>query len=285
MTKIAIVTDSTSDIPANLLKKLNINVVPLTVLFDNESYKADGIDLSIKDFYIKLKNSKVLPKTIQPSPGDFIKTYKKLFENHNEIISIHISKKMSGTIDSAIIAKKEFKDKRIEIIDSELVHMPLGFLVVEAAVMADKGYDVESIIERIQLLKQNMKSLFVPKTLEYLQKGGRIGRAKSLIASLLEIKPILTINMGEVSPYKNTRRWSQAKEEIVNSMKTILPQPGNLVVSVGDLDLKEDGEEMAQKIKDELNPVELIRVDFGVIVGAHLGPAIGITFYDRPLLK
>jgi len=285
LTKIAIVTDSTSDIPADLLKKLNINVVPLTVLFDNESYKADGIDLSIKDFYIKLKNSKVLPKTIQPSPGDFIKIYKKLFENHNEIISIHISKKMSGTIDSAIIAKKEFKDKRIEIIDSELVHMPLGFLVMEAAVMADKGYDAESIIKRIQLLKQNMKSLFVPKTLEYLQKGGRIGRAKSLIASLLEIKPILTINLGEVSPYKNTRRWSQAKEEIVNSMKTILPQPGNLVVSVGDLDLKEDGEEMAQKIKDELNPVELIRVDFGVIVRAHLGPAIGITFYDRSLLN
>lgn len=285
MTKIAIVTDSTADIPADLLKKLDISIVPLTVLFDKESYKADGIDLPIKDFYIKLKNSKVLPKTIQPSPGDFIKTYKNLFEKYDEIISIHISKKMSGTVDSAIIAKKEFKNKKIEIIDSELVHMPLGFLVIEAANMAKKGYDSQSIIERIRLIKPQMKSLFVPKTLEYLQKGGRIGRAKSLIASLLEIKPILTINLGEVSPYKNTRRWSQAKEEIINSMKIMLPEPENLVVSVGDLDLREDGEEMAQKIKNQLNPSEIIRVDFGVIVGAHLGPAIGITFYDRPLLK
>ncbi|MDD3520690.1 MAG: DegV family protein [Actinomycetota bacterium] len=285
MTKIAIVTDSTSDIPVEILKKLNISVVPLTVLFDKESYKADGIELSIKDFYMKLKNSKVLPKTIQPSPGDFIKTYKELFEKYDEIISIHISKKMSGTVDSAIIAKKEFKDKKIEIIDSELVHMPLGFLVMEAAYMAGKGFESKSIIERINLLKPQIKSLFVPKTLEYLQKGGRIGRAKSLIASLLEIKPILTINLGEVSPYKNTRRWNQAKDEIVSSMKIILPEPKNLIVSVGDLDLKEDGEEMAQKIKDKLNPSELIRVDFGAIVGAHLGPGIGITFYDRPILK
>jgi len=151
--------------------------------------------------------------------------------------------------------------------------------------MADKGYDLKSIVERVNYLKPEMKSLFVPKTLEYLQKGGRIGRAKSLIASLLEIKPILTINLGEVSPYKNTRRWNQAKDEIISSMKSIIPEPKNLIVSVGDLDLKEDGEEMAQRIKKELHPSELIRVDFGIIVGAHLGPAIGITFYDSPPLS
>jgi len=285
LTKIAIVTDSTSDIPIDLIKKFNIHVVPLTVMFGQESFKADGIDLTIRDFYTKLKNSKVMPKTIQPSPGDFIKTYKKIFENYDEIVSIHISKKMSGTVDSAVIARKDFKEKNIEVIDSELVHLPLGFLVLEAANMADKGYDLKSIVERVNYLKPEMKSLFVPKTLEYLQKGGRIGRAKSLIASLLEIKPILTINLGEVSPYKNTRRWNQAKDEIISSMKSIIPEPKNLIVSVGDLDLKEDGEEMAQRIKKELHPSELIRVDFGIIVGAHLGPAIGITFYDSPPLS
>lgn len=282
MAKIAIVTDSTADIPPDLAKKLDINIVPLTVLFGKESFKADGIDLPIPEFYQKLKDSKVLPKTIQPSPGDFTKTYKELFKNYDEIISIHISKKMSGTADSATIAKKEFPDKRIEIIDSELVHMPLGFLAIEAALMAEKNHNTDSIVARIKALIPAMKSLFVPKTLNYLQKGGRIGRAKSLIASLLEIKPILTINLGEVSPYKNTRRWSQAKNEIINSMKVILPEPKNLIVSVGDLDLRDDGEEMAERIKEEFKPAELIRVDFGVIVGAHLGPAIGITFYDRP---
>ncbi len=281
MEKIAIVTDSTADIPKKLYEKYKITIVPLTVIFGDESYKADGVDLSIKDFYEKLKISKQLPKTVQPSPGDFIVIYKELLKNYDAIISIHISKKMSGTVDSALIAKKEFQDKKIEVVDSRLVHMPLGFLAIEAAMMAEKGASIEQILDRINMLKPNMKSLFVPKTLEYLQKGGRIGRAKSLIASLLEIKPILTINYGEVSPYKNTRRWNQAKEEILTSMKVILPSPENLIVSVGDLDLKEDGEEMAERIKAEFNPRELIRVDFGIIVGAHLGPAIGITFYDR----
>lgn len=281
MKKIAIVTDNTADIPKKLYEKYKITIVPLTVIFGDESYKADGVDLSIKDFYEKLKVSKQLPKTVQPSPGDFIIIYKELLKNYDAIISIHISKKMSGTVDSALIAKKEFQDKKIEVVDSGLVHMPLGFLAIEAAMMAEKGASIEQILDRINMLKPNMKSLFIPKTLEYLQKGGRIGRAKSLIASLLEIKPILTINYGEVSPYKNTRRWNKAKEEILTSMKVILPSPENLIVSVGDLDLKEDGEEMAERIKAEFNPRELIRVDFGIIVGAHLGPAIGITFYDR----
>jgi len=281
LANIAIVTDSTADIPKKIYDMHKITIVPLTVVFGDESYKADGIDLPIDDFYKKLKVSKNLPKTIQPSPGDFIVVYRELLKNYDQIISIHISKKMSGTVDSALIARKEFPDKKIEIIDSQLVHMPLGFLAIEAAMMAKKGDSIEKIRDRINFLKPNMKSLFVPKTLEYLQKGGRIGRAKSLIASLLEIKPILTLNYGEVSPYKNTRRWNQAKDEIIASMKIILPSPENLIVSVGDLDLKEDGEEMAERIKSELNPAELIRVDFGIIVGAHLGPAIGISFYDR----
>lgn len=281
MEHIAIVTDSTADIPKTLCDKYKITVVPLTVVFGDESYKADGVDLPIKDFYEKLKTAKNLPKTIQPSPGDFILAYKKLFKKYDEIISIHISKKMSGTVDSALIAKKEFPDKKIEVVDSQLVHMPLGFLAIEASIMAKDGSSVEKIIDNINFFKMNMKSLFVPKTLAYLQKGGRIGRAKSLIASLLEIKPILTLNYGEVSPYKNTRRWKQAKDEIINSMKDMLPSYENLIVSVGDMDLKEDGEDMAERIKKEFNPLELVRVDFGLIVGSHLGPAIGITFYDR----
>ena len=281
MGKIAIVTDSTADIPQDLIKKFNIVVVPLTVSFGEEFFKVDGIELTNEEFCKKLETSKELPKTIQPSPGDFVETYKKLFQNYDQIISIHISKKMSGTLDSAQIAKKEFPDKVIEVIDSELVHMPLGFIVLEAADMAIKDFDLDKILARIQFLKQNMHSLFIPRTLEYLQKGGRIGRAKSLVASLLEIKPILTLNLGEVSPYKNTRRWNQAKEEIINSMKNILPNPKNLTVSVGDLNLRQDGEEMFERIKKELNPKKILRVNFGPIVGAHLGPAIGITFYDR----
>lgn len=279
---IAIVTDSTSDIPKELCDKYNITTVPLSVIFGEETFTDNGVDITVEQFYKKLKTSEKLPTTAQPTPQDFLKTYTELLKDYETIISIHISKKMSGTIDSAEMAKKELEGKDIVIVDSELVHMPLGFLVLKAAQLAKEGKSKEEILKGIDELKSKMGILFVPSTLEYLKKGGRIGRAKALLASLLEIKPILTLKYGEVSPYKTTRRWNQAKTEIINSMKEMVKKPESLVVSVGDSDAKEDGEEMAERIKSTFNPKEILRVDIGCIVGTHLGPGgIGITFYEE----
>jgi len=129
---------------------------------------------------------------------------------------------MSGTIPSAEMAKKDFPGNDIEIIDSEFVHMPFGFLVIKAAQLAQEGKSKDEILKAVYDLKSKIKELFIPSTLEYLKKGGRIGRAKGLLASLLDIKPILTLNLGEVSQFKSTRRWSQAKKELINSMKDML---------------------------------------------------------------
>lgn len=279
---IAIVTDSTSDISKELCEKYHITTVPLSVIFGDEAFRDNGIDITVEQFYKKLKTSEKLPTTTQPTPQDFVKTYKELLKDHETIISIHISKKMSGTIDSAEMAKKELPDKDIVIVDSELVHMPLGFLVLKAAQLAQEGKSKEEILKALDELKSKMGILFVPSTLEYLKKGGRIGRAKALLASMLEIKPILTIKYGEVSSFKNTRRWNQAKAELINSMKEMVKNPENLVVSVGDSDAKEDGDEIAERIKSTFNPKQLLRVDIGCIVGTHLGPGgIGITFYEE----
>lgn len=279
---IAIVTDSTADIPKDLVEKYKIKVVPLSVIFGEESFLDDGVDITIEEFYRKMRTSEIIPTTTQPTPSDFVKTYKELLKDHNSIVSIHISKKMSGTIDSAEIAKKEFPDKDIEIIDSELVHMPCGFLVLKAAKLAQDGKSKEEILKAVSDIKSKINVLFSPSTLEYLKRGGRIGRAKALLASLLQIKPILTLHLGEVSPYKNTRRWEQAKNEIINSMKNMIEEGENMVVSVADSDAKEDGDEMAERIKATFNPKQLLRVDIGCIVGAHLGPGgIGITFYEE----
>jgi DegV family protein with EDD domain len=282
MSRIAIVTDSTSDIPVDLVKKNSIKSVPLSVIFKDATYLDDGKEITIEDFYKKLKTAEDLPTTTQPTPRDFVETYTSLLKDYDSIISIHISKKMSGTINSAELAKQQMPDADINIFDSELVHMPLGFMVLQAAKLAGEGKSKDEILEALREFKQKIKVLFVPSTLEYLKKGGRIGKAKGLIASLLEIKPILTINAGEVSQFKTTRRWNQAKIELVNSMEPMISEPKNLTVSIGDSDAKEDAEEMAARIKERFGPKEMIRVNIGAVVGTHLGPGgIGITFYEE----
>jgi len=282
MSRIAIVTDSTSDIPKNMVKELDIKVIPLTVIFEEKSFLDDGKEITISEFYKKIRSSEKLPTTTVPSPKYFLEAYTDILKESESIISIHISKKMSGTVNSAEMAKKEMPGKDIEIIDSEYVHLPLGFLVLKAAQLAQEGKSKEEILKGIYDLKPKVKVLFVPSTLEYLKKGGRIGKAKGLIASLLDIKPILTVHDGEVSQFKTARRWNQAKTELIESMKTIIKNPQNLVVAIGDSDAKEDAEEMYERIKETFNPKRILRVDIGTVVGTHMGPGgIGISFYEE----
>ncbi len=281
MSKISIVTDSTSDIPQVLIEKYNIKVVPLYVNFENESFIDNGVDITVEEFYRRLSDVKVLPKSAQPSPADFINAYNEVLRNSDTIISIHISKKMSGTIDSAEIAKKEL-GKDIEIVDSELVHLPLGLVVLKAARLAQENKSKEEILSEINNFRKKINVLFIPKTLKYLIMGGRIGRAKGLIASILEINPILTLNLGEVSQYKTTRRWNQAKTELVESMKSMIKDPSQTNVYVTDSNAKDEGDDLMQKIKNEINPKDIQRSYIGTIVGIHLGPgAVAATFYEE----
>ncbi len=278
---VAIIADSSSDIPKDISDKYSLSVIPLYVIFGNETYKDDGKQLTIKSFYDKIRKSPALPTTSQPTPGDFLELYKELLKTHDSIINVLISKKMSGTIASADLAARELPDADITTIDSEKVHMPCGFIAVKAAQMALDGASKEEILLKVEEMKEKMTVLFIPSTLEYLKKGGRIGRAKALMASLLEIKPILTLHDGEVSPYKNTRRWEQGKQEIINIMATMIKNPQKLHVFIGDSDMKTEGDEFAAKIKDKFSPLELISGDLGPVVGSHAGPGtLAATFYE-----
>ncbi|MBN1298590.1 MAG: DegV family protein [Actinobacteria bacterium] len=281
MQKVAIVTDSTADIQEDLIKKHHITLVPLSVIFEEKAYLDNGIDLTNEEFYRKLKEAKKLPTTAQPAPADFKKVYSKLLEDYESIISIHISSKMSGTIDSAQMAKKEMTNKNIEIIDSEVTTIALGLIVLKAVEMAESGASKEEVLNAVSHLKNTINTLFIPTTLEYLQKGGRIGRAKGLIASLLEIKPVLTLHKGEVSQYKTTRRWNQAKNELISSMHSMVRDERSVIVSVADADLKEEGDAIAERIKSEFSPALILRAKIGCIVGTHLGPGLAIAFYEQ----
>ncbi len=282
MDRTAILTDSTSDLPEDMIKKYNIEIVYLSVLFGEESFLDDGKQITSKDFYEKMKSCENLPTTVQPTPKDFIEKYTELLTKYDSIISIHLSKKMSGTINSAELAKKEMAGKDIEIIDSEYVHMPLGFLAIRASELAQAGKSKQEIMEGINDLRSKMKVLFIPKTLENLKKGGRIGGAKGLIASLLEIKPCLTIKNGEVSQFKTTRRWNKAKTELIESMKTMVEDPKNLIVAIGITETNEDSKEMFERIKEAFNPKNIFLVEIGAVVGAHLGSGgIAVTFFEE----
>jgi DegV family protein with EDD domain len=282
MSKTAIVTDSTADIPKDLTEKYRIKVVPLYVNFEDKSYLDNGVDITSKQYYEKLKNVKKQPTTSQPTPPDFVKVYSELLKENDSIVSIHISKKMSGTFNSADMARKELSDKDIEVIDSELVHMPLGILVIKAAELSQEGKSKEEILKAVNDLKQKVTVLFIPSTLKYLIMGGRIGRAKGLIASVLEIRPILTLHMGEVTQFKTTRRFSQAKNELINSIKNMVKDTGKLMVIVSDSDAKEEGDEMAERIKETFHPKQIMRAEIGAIVGNNVGPgALAVTFYEE----
>jgi DegV family protein with EDD domain len=282
MSKVAIVTDSTADIPKDLVERYGIKVIPLYVNFEDRSYLDDRVDITSKQFYERLRSVKKQPTTSQPTPQDFIKAYSELLKENGSIISIHISKKMSGTYNSAIMARKELSDSDIEVIDSELVHMPLGILVIKAAELARDGKSKEEILDAINKLKQKIRVLFIPSTLKYLIMGGRIGRAKGLIASVLEIRPILTLCMGEVSQFKTTRRFTQAKKELINSMKSMVKDTNKLMVTISDSDAKAEGDEMAERIKETFNPKQSMRAEIGAVVGNNLGPGgVAVTFYEQ----
>jgi DegV family protein with EDD domain len=282
MSKVAIVTDSTADIPKDLVERYGIKVIPLYVNFEDRSYLDDRVDITSKQFYERLRSVKKQPTTSQPTPQDFIKAYSELLKENGSIISIHISKKMSGTYSSAEMARKELSDSDIEVINSELVHIPLGILVIKAAELARDGKSKEEILDAINKLKQKITVLFIPSTLKYLIMGGRIGRAKGLIASVLEIRPILTLCMGEVSQFKTTRRFSQAKNELINSMKSMVKDTNKLMVTISDSDAKAEGDEMAERIKETFNPKQSMRAEIGAVVGNNLGPGgVAVTFYEQ----
>lgn len=280
--RIAIVTDSTSDIPKDLINKYNISLVPLTVNFEDKSYIDDGFSLTIDEFYVKLRQSDKLPKSSQPSPGDFIKVYSNLFKNHDTIISIHISAKLSATINSAMIAAKDFPEKDINIIDSCAAHAPLGMIVLKAASLNEQGASKDEILKTIDNTKKKVKAFILPKNLENLIKGGRIGKAKNLLASIFDIKPILTLNpYGEIVLFKSARGWEHAKSELIEIMKGMVDTNKTIQVVISDANAIDDVKDMEILIRKNFKNVELSKINIGITVGTHVGTGIGLTFYQE----
>jgi DegV family protein with EDD domain len=268
---VKVISDSTSDIPADILKKLGIEIVPINVLFGTETFR-DRIDITPEQFYKRLAESKVFPTTAAQSPGYFAEMFTALSKQTDEILVILFSSKISATYESAIQAKALVGNIcNIEIIDSLQTCGALGLSVIRAAEEAQKGAKLKELIEPVKDWCSRAHSYVVFDTLEYLLKGGRIGRAQALMGGLLKITPVLTLRDGIVTPVQRTRSRSQAIDTLVNLVKGANKIEGLMIEHAS---TPEDFEILANKVAEYYPKEKTYRSIYSPVIGAHCGPHV-----------
>jgi DegV family protein with EDD domain len=277
---IKIVTDSSSDIPLKLREELDISVVPLYIRFGNETFK-DGVTISNDEFYRRLVAGEVYPNTIQPSPMDFIQAYEGLIKDADGIVSIHLSDKLSGTGSSARQARDQMKSKcPIEVINSDSMSIGLGMICIAAARAARAGEKLSEIVKLVNEAISETHLLVLFDSLKYLAKGGRIGQAKSLLGTLLNIKPLLSMKDGIVVPVSQARSYVKGIEKLYLFLSKALENKGN----VKDLAVMfNTTQNEADNLSDRIAPLypreKILRGPIGPILGSHAGPNLIVTCY------
>ena len=281
LANIRIVTDSTSDIPPAIRERYGIEVVPLKVHFGNETFY-DGETIGADRFYEKLAASDSLPTTSQPSPVDFASVYQKWAgEPDTRIISIHLSSAMSGTYQAATLAKSLLDEGvNVDVVDSKSASYGIGMLVVAAAKWAEEGYSADEILAKIARLRKQTRLYFLVDTLEYLQKGGRIGKAAALFGAMLNIKPILTIDDdGQVAPVDKVRGQKKAMARIIEMLKADFGDR-EVAVGIAHANALESAEQIGALLREHFRLQSLEYTTIGPVIGTHAGPgAIGIFMY------
>jgi DegV family protein with EDD domain len=274
MGRVRVVTDSLANIPPEMVEELGITVVPTNVHFGQEVYR-DGIDLTSEEFYLKLANSPILPTTSQPSVGVFEEVYRRLGRETDQIISLHIPALVSGTFNSAHTAAQALPDLEIAVMDSSNISMALGWLVVKAARAAQQGKDLREIVALAEETIPRLRLLAAVDTLEYAYRGGRLGKGKALMGTLLRVKPIVQILRGEVLPVENVRTRHKALQRLVELAAEKAPFEEVAVPYT-------NAPHVAQEVRGMLaaiHPVDRIPItEAGPVLGAHAGPgAVGVA--------
>lgn len=255
-------------------------MVPLTVTLDGEGL-LDGVDISAAEFYRRLPSASSHPTTSQPSPGRFAEVYRRLLEDHDEVVSIHISSRLSGTFASARQGAELAGGERIRVVDSEFASMPLGALVLVAAAAARGGANASEVVAEVSRVREASRVFFAVPTLEYLRRGGRIGSARALLGSILQVKPILSIERGEVVPLEQVRTLGRALNRLLELTEGC-DRGGGLCLVIGHAGAEEAVLDLAGRLEDRAET--LLIQPLGPVVGAHAGPGtVGIAVYPAEL--
>lgn len=276
MAKIKIVTDSTSDISPELAKKHNIEVIALNIFFGDDHFK-HGVDITASEVYGMMESGIYdWPRTSQPSAKEFMEVYNKVFEEgYDAIISIHITQKMSGTTNSAQLAINQLEGKDITLIDSNTTTLPLGLLVIEAAKLVKTKKSKKEILKKIDEYVTNSQIWGVIDTLENLHKGGRIGRAKKILGTLLNKKPLMQVVDGQVDSFGSVKGHEEGFAKFMQSMPKIFDNLMTDTIWLGYADTPEYVEKALEEIKKLPNaPKNIELVEIGPAVGVHVGPGV-----------
>lgn len=278
---IRIVTDSASDISIEEEKKYNIKVVPLTVHFDLESYK-DREEISPREFYEKLESFEGIPSTSQVTPSQFVDVFESITSSGDEVIGIFMSSSMSGTYNSAMIAKNTLANDNISIIDSKMVTLGEAIIVHHAVKLVEEGKSREEIVAKIQDMISKNKTLIIVDTLEYLKKGGRLSASQAFLGSMLNIKPILTFSNGELVAIDKVRGKKKAlnwiREYLSKNQVTLKDKPVYML-HTGATEYLQD---LKNILVEEYDANDILESIVGAVVGAHAGPgAIAMSYIDE----
>ena len=279
--KIAIVTDSSAYIPAEARKGLNIHVIPLWLIWGNDKYR-DEVDIGPAAFYARLKATKDLPTTSQPSGKEFELFFREVLKTSEAIVCVLVSSQISGTVDSARMAVAEMPGQDIRIVDTLSCSMGLGFPVLAAARAAKRADSTQEVAEAAQAMSRKTHIMFVVDTLEYLHRGGRISGSKHLLGTALNIKPLLHFEEGQIRPFSQARTKGKATEALLEAVTERLGGKRMQEAAVMDVDSMEEGNEFAKKVEARFSPAVVYRTGVSPVVGTHVGPGtIGIAFYAQ----
>jgi DegV family protein with EDD domain len=278
MKKVKIVTDSTVDMTPEELNYYDITMVPLSIFIDGETF-LDKVEIEQEEFLKRMKQSEELPKSSQPAVGTFLEIFNELGKDGSEIISIHMTGGMSGTVRSAETAA-DMADSKVTVVDSKYISKALSFQVIEAAKMAKEGKSSEEILVRLESIKQKTRLIIVIGTLDNLVKGGRIGKASAFIGSLLNIKPIAILDDGVLHPVSKARSQSQVVKYIAKKLKEDMQ--GKNINGIGLVHV--NGFELADKVRQSITEISDfydIKIEATTaVVSTHAGEgAIGIMYY------
>jgi DegV family protein with EDD domain len=279
--RIAVVTDSTADLPRPLAEQYGIYVVPQILIMGDKTW-LDGVDIDPPAFYELLRTSPVFPASSQPSVRSFYDLFVELSKQVEGIVAVLISNELSGTLNSALTAASDLPDLPIEIIDARAASMQLGFTVLAAARAAAAGGDLKAVAAAARALVGKAQVYFVVDTLEYLHRGGRIGAASKLFGTALNLKPVLEVRDGIVSPVAKIRTRRKALDKVQELLEEQLRDVGaeRVHMAVVDVAAPEEAARFKEQLVARYHPQEMISAECGPVVGTHAGPGtVGVAYY------
>ena len=270
----AVVTDSTADLPDRWRAQYDVEVVPLKVLFGQESFR-DRVDMTDEQFFARLAASTALPTTSAPSPGEFAEVYRRLAENHDGCISIHIGAQLSATAEAARVGASSVDGFPVNVIDSETVSMPIAFLCRIAAEAGTLDEATAAVKRRVP----KSRVLALLDTLRYVEMGGRVSRAQAMIGTMLDLKPLLLVADKEIKSVDRVRTRSRAIPRMVEFFRTEMPVE---TLAVMHAQAPDEAQEIASELRKELPGMEIPVGQIGCVLGTHTGPkALGLVYLKK----